>query len=229
MLSASGPAHQGDEACLLGRIVAEESGELGRDGRAPGFSTPRNDIHMCSASSITATPRGLSTSSIAVMICEFMMLLRLQPARIDVDQPRELGKSDHPLDRQVGDMRPAEERHDVVLAMRIERDVAHQHEIVVGADLGERAVEHLDRAFVIAAEQFVIGGDDAARRVEQTTLRTRQIGIDYAAVLGACIGRLNSRGYHVALIPQSHARMHPVATTTMRSRANLGVVARVVH
>ena len=34
--------------------------------------------------------------------------------------------------------------------------------------------------------------------------RTRQIGIDYAAVLGACIGRLNSRGYHVALIPHSY-------------------------
>jgi polysaccharide pyruvyl transferase WcaK-like protein len=34
--------------------------------------------------------------------------------------------------------------------------------------------------------------------------RTRQIGIDYAAVLGACIGRLNSSGYHVALIPHSY-------------------------
>src|SRR5689334_74598 len=37
----------------------------------PGFSAPRSDMQVCSASSITATPRGLSTSSMAVMICEF--------------------------------------------------------------------------------------------------------------------------------------------------------------
>jgi len=36
----------------------------------PGFSTPRNDMHMCSASSMTATPRGMRISSIAVAICE---------------------------------------------------------------------------------------------------------------------------------------------------------------
>src|SRR5262245_25646284 len=38
----------------------------------PGFSTPRTDMHMCSASSITATPRGLRISSMAVAICEVM-------------------------------------------------------------------------------------------------------------------------------------------------------------
>ena len=37
---------------------------------APGFSTPRSDMHMCSASIITATPRGFRISSIAVAICE---------------------------------------------------------------------------------------------------------------------------------------------------------------
>src|SRR5437016_4364768 len=36
----------------------------------PGFSTPRSDMHMCSAWSMTATPRGLRISSIAVVICE---------------------------------------------------------------------------------------------------------------------------------------------------------------
>ena len=36
----------------------------------PGFSTPRSDMHMCSASIITATPRGAKISSMAVAICE---------------------------------------------------------------------------------------------------------------------------------------------------------------
>ena len=39
---------------------------------APGFVTPRSDMHMCSASIITATPRGRSTSSMAVATCEVM-------------------------------------------------------------------------------------------------------------------------------------------------------------
>ena len=38
----------------------------------PSLRTPRIDMHMCSASIITATPRGLRTSSIAVAICEVM-------------------------------------------------------------------------------------------------------------------------------------------------------------
>ena len=36
----------------------------------PGLVTPRTVMHICSASSSTATPRGLSTSSIAVATCE---------------------------------------------------------------------------------------------------------------------------------------------------------------
>ena len=73
------------------------------------------------------------------------MLLGLQPARIDVDQAGELGKPHHPVDRLVGDMRLAHERHHVMLAMGVERDVAHQHEIVVTADLAEGALQHVGR------------------------------------------------------------------------------------
>ena len=36
------------------------------------------------------------------------MLLRLQAARIDIDQPRELGQADHALHRPIGDMRLAD-------------------------------------------------------------------------------------------------------------------------
>ena len=97
----------------------------------PGFSTPRTDMHMCSASSMTATPRGFENLLDRGRDLRGHVLLRLQPARIDIDQPRQLGKPDHPVHRLVGDMRLAHERHHVMLAMGVEGDVAHQHEIVV--------------------------------------------------------------------------------------------------
>ena len=61
----------------------------------PGFCTPRSDMHICSASSITATPRGLRISSIAVAICEVRCSCVCRRLAIDVDQARELGQADH--------------------------------------------------------------------------------------------------------------------------------------
>ena len=95
------------------------------------------------------------------------VLLRLQPPRIDIDQPRQLGKADHPVDRLVGDVRLASEGHHVVLAMRVEGDVAHKHEVVVPADLAESAFQHIHRAFAIAAVKFLVGVDHALGRVAQ--------------------------------------------------------------
>jgi hypothetical protein len=96
------------------------------------------------------------------------VLLGLQPPRIDVDQPRDLGEPDHALHRHIGDMRLADERGDVVLAVRGERDIADQHRLVVRADLREGAVEHVGRALAVAAEQLFVGIDDAGRRLHQT-------------------------------------------------------------
>ena len=64
-------------------------------------------------------------------------------------------KPDHALDRPVGDMRLAVERHHVVLAMRGEADVADQHEIVVGLGLAKRAGERVGRDFAVAAIKLV--------------------------------------------------------------------------
>ena len=95
------------------------------------------------------------------------MLLGLQAAREDVGQPRQLRQSHHPLDRRIGDMRPAVERHHVMLALRGEFDVADQHEIVIAGGLAEGAVEHLRRALMIALIELVEGLDHAARRIQQ--------------------------------------------------------------
>ena len=82
-------------------------------------------------------------------------------------EPRQLRQSHDPFDRRIGDMRPAVERHHVMLALRGEFDVADQHEIVIAGGLAKGAVEHLGRALVIALIEFVEGLDDAARRIQQ--------------------------------------------------------------
>src|SRR6266540_235933 len=64
-------------------------------------------------------------------------------------------------------MRLTHERHHVMLAMGVEGDIAHQHEVVVFPDLAEGAVEYLGRAFAIAAIELFVGVDHALGRVEQ--------------------------------------------------------------
>jgi hypothetical protein len=56
---------------------------------APCLATPRTDMQVCSASIITATPRGFRTSSIAADLGG-QMLLGLQAAGEDIGQAREL-------------------------------------------------------------------------------------------------------------------------------------------
>src|SRR5262249_3214639 len=43
-----------------------------------------------------------------------------------------------------------------------------QNEIIVGADLRERAVEHVDRRRMVPAEQLVISRNQASWRIEET-------------------------------------------------------------
>ncbi len=95
------------------------------------------------------------------------MLLGLQPARENIGQSRQLRQSHHPLDRRIGDMRPAVERHHVMLALRGEFDVADQHEIVIAGGFAKGAGERLRRALMIALIEFVVGFDHAPRRIQQ--------------------------------------------------------------
>ena len=69
--------------------------------------------------------------------------------------------------RQIGDRRLADDRREVMLAMRLERDVLQQHDLVIAADLLEGAAEMVGRILAIAAGIFAPGARDALRRVEQ--------------------------------------------------------------
>src|SRR5262249_46971313 len=69
--------------------------------------------------------------------------------------------------RDVGDVCLAHERRHVMLAMRREWNIADQPEVVVAADLGKRALEHVERTLAVAPEQLLIGAHDPPRRVAQ--------------------------------------------------------------
>ena len=73
-------------------------------------------------------------------------LLDLQRSGEGLDHARELGQPDDPLARQVGDVGDADERQQVVLAQRVERDVACDDELVVAAVVGERRRRERDLA-----------------------------------------------------------------------------------
>ena len=56
-------------------------------------------------------------------------LLHLEPPREHLDDARQLAQPDDLAVRDVGDVRLAEERQHVVLAQRVELDVAHHHHV----------------------------------------------------------------------------------------------------
>ena len=95
-------------------------------------------MHMCSASITTPTPRGCRCGLEPVGDLLGQPLLDLRAAGEQLDHPGELGQAEDPLARQVADVRDAEEREHVVLADRVHRDAARQHQLVVALVVGER-------------------------------------------------------------------------------------------
>src|SRR3546814_6669381 len=72
-------------------------------------------------------------------------LLHLQAAGKAVQHARQLGYADHPVARKIGDMRLADDRRQVMLAVRLEGNVLQKHDLVIAAHLAEgaaRSEEH---------------------------------------------------------------------------------------
>ena len=133
----------------------------------PCLRMPRMAMHICSASSMTATPRGLSTSCMTPAICAVIRLLGLQAMGEDIDDARDLGQADNLAVRQIADMRLADDRHHMMLAMRVECYVLDDDEVVIAGDFLEGAAELLGRAHVVAVEHFAECLGDTLRRVYQ--------------------------------------------------------------
>ena len=64
-------------------------------------------------------------------------------------------------------MDAADDRRDVMLAMRGETDIAQQHNLVVARDLLEGAPQMLGGVLVVAGEPLLIGAHHPGRRLEQ--------------------------------------------------------------
>ena len=92
---------------------------------------------------------GRSTSSIVLAICAviFSWICRRW------HRPRQRASFEIPTtrrSRQIGDVGPADDRHHVVLAMRLEADVASAHHLVIAVGLLEGALQERYRVLVIA-------------------------------------------------------------------------------
>ena len=127
----------------------------------PGLWMPRVVMHWCVPSVTTATPCGFSTGIETRGDLGRHLLLDLQPPRIDFDQAGQFGNSDHAVARQIADMHASDDRSHVMLAMRLETDVAQHHDFVVTAGFLECAFEVGVRIVLIAREPFLIGADHA--------------------------------------------------------------------
>src|SRR5271157_1360738 len=95
------------------------------------------------------------------------LLLDLQALGVDVDEPCEFRDADDPFVRQVGDMHLADDRSDVVLAMRLEADVLQHDDLVVSIGFLKGLLEQRDRVLAIAAEELLVRAHDAVRRADQ--------------------------------------------------------------
>ena len=72
-------------------------------------------------------------------ICAVSFSCTWKRRAISVDDPRELADADHPVGRQVADVRAADDGRHVMLAKRLEGDVAQHHHLVVALDFLEGA------------------------------------------------------------------------------------------
>ena len=108
-------------------------------------------MQVCSASMTTPTPRGLELVLQVVGDAFGESFLGLGSAGVKVDHPGELRETEDAVAGQVADVGDADEGQHVVLAERLQRQVLHQHELVVTLVVGERgevevrAAGHLDQ------------------------------------------------------------------------------------
>ena len=94
-------------------------------------------------------------------------LLDLRPLGEHIHDASELGEPADTtgLARDIGDVRAAHERHQMVLAHRVQRDVADKHHLLVG--LVEGHAEVLGGVLAQAREDLFVHVGDAARSIDQ--------------------------------------------------------------
>jgi hypothetical protein len=113
--------------------------------------------------------------------CTRQLLLDLEAAGVDFDEASELADADDPVIRQIGEMAAADDRHHVMLAVRLQADIAQHDHLVVAVGLLEGLAQDLDRVVLVAGEEFFVGPDDPVG------------GLDEALTIGVVSGPLDER------------------------------------
>src|SRR3546814_15945150 len=73
----------------------------------------------------------------------------------------------HPVPRQIGDRRLADDRRQMMFAVGLKRDVLQQDDLVVAAHFFEGAAEMDGRIFSVALRIFLPGARDPRRSIKQ--------------------------------------------------------------
>jgi len=94
--------------------------------------------------------------------------LRLQPLGEYIEQPRNFADTDDIFIGQIGDMRPANDRHHVMLAMRFKRHVFQQHDFIIALHILKRFGKNRVHILIIPGVKLAVGIDHALRRIAQT-------------------------------------------------------------
>src|SRR5215471_4552993 len=95
-------------------------------------------------------------------------LLNLKPLGIDLDEPRQLGNPDHPVVRDIADMRPPDDRRHMVFAMGFKTDPAQQYHFIISGDLLESSLQQFLRLLAVTGKPFLIGAGDTGRRFDES-------------------------------------------------------------
>ena len=149
------------------------------------FCTPRIIMQKWAASITTPTPVGPQHVHDRVGDLVGQPLLHLQPAGEDVHDPRHLGQAEDLAVGDVGDVGPAEERQQVVLAQRVELDVAHHDHALVRL-LEHRVADRVGHRHPVALGEKAQRGLDPLGRLDQALPRRvfAQRGEDLAHLVG---------------------------------------------
>jgi hypothetical protein len=111
----------------------------------PRLCTPRVVMHSWLASITTPTPRGLQGVFDAVGDLRGELFLHLEAAGEAVDHAGQLADADDAVGRQIADVRAADDRRHVMLAVALELDVAQHDHLVVAFDFLEGAAQVFGR------------------------------------------------------------------------------------
>jgi hypothetical protein len=92
----------------------------------------------------------------------------------------------------------AADRGDVVLAMRLEADVLQRNDLVIAVRLFEGALQQRYRVLVKAAEELLVGADDALRGAEEALAfriaPAQRINLRTASSASSRVGRRTAVG-----------------------------------